>query len=73
MHVFDRSVRRGVEELGPQYLIDSKLTADKKIETLLAGIGLNACGPGAGADSGFGRNAHCRIGNGGCGVFGQAR
>ena len=40
VHVFDRSVRRGAEALEPQYIIDSKVAADKQIETLLAEMGV---------------------------------
>jgi Kef-type K+ transport system membrane component KefB len=42
VHVFDRSVRRGAEALGPRYVIDSKVAADKQIETLLAEMGVLA-------------------------------
>jgi Kef-type K+ transport system membrane component KefB len=39
VHVFDRSVRKNAEALGPHYLIDSKIAADRQIETLLAELG----------------------------------
>ena len=42
VHVFDRSVRRGAEELGPRYLIDSKVAADRRIELLLSELGVHA-------------------------------
>ncbi len=40
MHVFDRSVRQGAEAMSPRYIIDSRVAADRQIETMLAELGV---------------------------------
>jgi Kef-type K+ transport system membrane component KefB len=40
IHIFDRSVRKEAEALGPRYVIDSKVAADREIERLLAEMGV---------------------------------